>query len=465
MTDKDGKIRCAKCGKTNLSDSRFCQYCGNPLYLQKDPDPVKKDNAPMKKCQACGTMNTGDSRFCKNCGKSLDSEQGSSSKRPSFPFKDRLTNLKKSFSSKSNLIWKTGREHDKPTEPPKGNNRARHTVPAVENYSDERTDPFTPTADNHNEYGYSRESFFDTIDEELRKLGMEPQGGNNYDANDTGLTPDNSEVDSMYNEAETVRRADAIEFDPLPVLGPETNAVNLLFRLLNNNDQSWLTQSTSTFTSMGCRSGNSYFAAVVDHVTPDEKEAIRKQEEALSQVGSMIANKIKKDYDLTYKDPGAVDGSGQITYKGWLLERLYRQEGTGKSAETLYLDYCLGADGETYMIAYDSSSGGADRNVFKCICFSPLFLSNPFANVYTAAISGVAGVFDAIPLNQADPRRNVQIRLDTNYYYNFPLQIDDSSAYPYNFLGGIIRRMFNLLDEETKDKCCEENEYFKEYLS
>ncbi len=50
---------CARCGRSNPPDARFCQDCGAPLQ-SSDPSVLV--------CPACGSENPPDSRFCQRCG-------------------------------------------------------------------------------------------------------------------------------------------------------------------------------------------------------------------------------------------------------------------------------------------------------------------------------------------------------------------------------------------------------------
>lgn len=51
-------MKCPNCGKENISENKFCQYCGSPL-----PSTVL--------CPKCQTENSASSSYCKNCGAPL----------------------------------------------------------------------------------------------------------------------------------------------------------------------------------------------------------------------------------------------------------------------------------------------------------------------------------------------------------------------------------------------------------
>lgn len=81
---------CSNCGKTNRDDSRFCQFCGQPLPPSSFPpvnysgvvadrlEPLKPskslveipDGGPV--CSSCGTLNVPGMKFCKMCGANLE---------------------------------------------------------------------------------------------------------------------------------------------------------------------------------------------------------------------------------------------------------------------------------------------------------------------------------------------------------------------------------------------------------
>lgn len=59
------------------------------------------------------------------------------------------------------------------------------------------------------------------------------------------------------------------------------------------------------------------------------------------------------------------------------------------------------------------------------------------------------------------PLRNNHVRLDTDYYYNFPIQLNDEKDYPYEFLWGVISRLIRLLSEDEKTECCKKYEWMR----
>ena len=290
-----------------------------------------------------------------------------------------------------------------------------------------------------------------------------------------------------------------IEFDPKPVMGTSSNGVRMLFEIMSNQDSAWLIQSNSAMHGWGCPSGNGLFAALLqakkNSGDEQDRQMLQGSEQMLKQVCAAVSEFVNKEYDLVFtqmvqkqkkvevKVPKVrkvglfkkeeyfvseyrtetYNAAEDVCFKGWRLERLFRQEGSGSGAETLLMDYCLGADGKLYCII-SKKEGNPGFYAMECITYSPLFLSSSFCNVYTAALSGVCGVMDAIPVDPDDPSRKVHITLDDEYYYNFPVQIDDHSQYPYNYLDGVLARLSSLLDEDGVKRCLEKYEWMKEYL-
>ncbi len=58
---------CARCGRENPYDSRFCNACG----LNLSASEIQKSAASDIKCSKCGEMNEPFRRYCKNCSEDL----------------------------------------------------------------------------------------------------------------------------------------------------------------------------------------------------------------------------------------------------------------------------------------------------------------------------------------------------------------------------------------------------------
>lgn len=287
-----------------------------------------------------------------------------------------------------------------------------------------------------------------------------------------------------------------LDFNAQPALGVDTNGVNMVMSLFDSNDKAWLTQSTSSVFRWACAGGHGFFTAIADQLKGEIKKYVEDEKNALFLICIAIAEFVNKDYDVSYtqyiqkekkikvdipkvrkvglfRTENYIDHEIRIepyteeetrVYKGWLLERLYRQEGKGSSAETIVFDYCLGADGKLYFVVTHKEDKTSEPKIFECVYYSPDLLRNPFCNIYSSAISGVIGVLDAIPISKDDPRRNVHIYLDDDYYYNFPIQVDDGNEYPFGFLRGVVTRLVNLLDEKGKIECCKKYEGLTSFM-
>ena len=284
-----------------------------------------------------------------------------------------------------------------------------------------------------------------------------------------------------------------VEFNPQPTMGENVNGVQLVFRALNQRNEQFL-EIPSEYESPFV---NGFFAAVIEHLSDEDKKFLRDREETLRNICSAVAEFVKTDYDIIisrtvekervitinvpkerrvglFKKEVYIDQETKtekyceketLAYKGWRIERLVRKidKWYGDPPDVMFFDYCLGADGQLYLVVSNNKTG-KDVVVLNCVCYSPAFMTNKFCNVYSAAISGVIGALDAIPMAENDPIRNTHIRFNNDYYYNFPIQIDDNSSYPYAFLGGTINRLVNLLDDSSKKACCNKYEWMNTFL-
>ncbi len=299
-----------------------------------------------------------------------------------------------------------------------------------------------------------------------------------------------------------------VEFDPQPTWGQNTNGVNMVYKILNEKDQSWTTQDSSSYFEWACPGGNGYFAAVAAHTSDEDKKSLDLRKQALKKLCSKVAEFVKKDYDVTvsrtvekertvtidvpkerkvglFKKEQYIDHETKtekykenetITYKGWRLERLVRKKDEyvcGHIAYWTYFDYCLGANGQLYLVVSEHQDRSESDLIYEpsehvlvlnCLCYSPAFLASTFYNVYSAVISGAIGALDAIPIDENDSLRNVNLELDDGFYYNFPIQIDNVDSFTYGFLSGVIERVVNLLDDAGKEACCQKYEYMKSFL-
>lgn len=272
------------------------------------------------------------------------------------------------------------------------------------------------------------------------------------------------------------------DFSPEPIMAHNTNGVHMFYDMLNTHNQDFLTQSAISIARGMCCCGNGYFEAVRQSALNNEnyKEQLMAQENVLSMICSDVAQMVKREFDSPYVQDVVQETTKKIEvektrkvglfktekyidyedvvekelvserfgYKGWLIERLTRKEEypDTKGLEILYMDYYLGADGKLYCVVFDSD--GSYRTVLNCICYSPLAMDNTFCMIFAAAMSGAIGVLDAVEIDPNSPSRQVNITLDSNYYYNFPFQIDNFDAYPYPHLAGVIKRIFSLISED-----------------
>ena len=281
------------------------------------------------------------------------------------------------------------------------------------------------------------------------------------------------------------------EFEPKQPVGMDTNLVSITSQQMLSHSDSWLTQGTDTLVKMVCWGLNSYFYGVMNSTGDELRENLAGREQKLRNFCNTIIKYSSLDYDLQY--PVQVEKERTITvevpkerkaglfrketymekeertekytavetvcYKGWLLERLYRIEGTGDRAEILYLDYCLGYDGNIYMLV--SKEGvPTEPQVFRCWCFTQEVLNDQHCNVYNAVLGGIIGALDAVSLDPNKPSRNTHLQLDDDYQYNFLVQVEDDE-YAFNFTGGTYYRVLGLLTGEEQQRCFDENEWIR----
>lgn len=272
-----------------------------------------------------------------------------------------------------------------------------------------------------------------------------------------------------------------INFNPSPALGINTNVGAVLLRMIETQDNALLTQSASSIIGLSA-AGQGYFRAIADALKSSDKDFLLEQENYMrSALGNLIIPNISKPYDATFtrrvereraitidvpkvrkvgffKKESYIDRETkvekycdveEITYKGWRIERLSRKEVYDwKNYEELFIDYFLGEDGEFYTVLYSNDNNkNSDYTVGKCIFLSPLILNYKFCNIFISAFSGVLGVLDAIPMDMQSPQRNIHFVLDSNYYYNYPIQVESADAYPYKLFNGVLNRCVELLDE------------------
>jgi len=66
----EGKINCAKCGKTNEKDWDFCLHCGEKLEFKQSSAGLVTESA-VHSCGKCGQPVQAEWDFCKSCGTKL----------------------------------------------------------------------------------------------------------------------------------------------------------------------------------------------------------------------------------------------------------------------------------------------------------------------------------------------------------------------------------------------------------
>lgn len=182
-------------------------------------------------------------------------------------------------------------------------------------------------------------------------------------------------------------------------------------------------------------------------------------EQKASEINQYIAEvvpKIQKPFDMSIKYPTINDGKmerGLIKFNGWKLdhfERLYIFNNGNPASSyntTRAWDYCLGRDGNLYMVY--SVSGKYDDNrkvtdlkywIYDLLPYSSVLLENKNQNMVISVTHGLLYTLDDIPKKRTD---NVIIdRGNEKHIINFPLQLED---YQSSEIGAGILEHINAL--------------------
>lgn len=271
-----------------------------------------------------------------------------------------------------------------------------------------------------------------------------------------------------------------LEFNDEKIVRFNTKMMQICINMIDNNDQRLLSQ-----TNVSIQDFCSDFHALYKEISESEvsKSQLFLDKKMLADACKIIAGYVTKDFDAIFekdvektriitvevpkvrkvglfKKENYIDHETktetfiereEVIYKGWRIERLLRQEGSGDYSSICFFDYFLGLDGKLYLVV--SNSKDLTKQIYDCILDTPALYINSFCNIFTSAMAGVTGALDAIPIDKEDPRRKVSMSLDDDYYYNFPIQIDDHHEYPYRFGGGVVKRLISLLSKEEKEAC------------
>ena len=297
--------------------------------------------------------------------------------------------------------------------------------------------------------GYDQEAvdnFFDSVCDTLENIVKESKNSITLNSNQVTSTDNLSRETSNSTKNESavkeIRTLDfnakkppndqaLVDFEPKPIVWDSGRGLNL---------DIVMQQANGALFHGVCASTNGYFTAVIDTLPYEDKQFLNTQGQALKIICTTVAKCIHKEYDLIYEK-----NNRKIYYRGWLLERLYRDE---NHIDKIILDYCLSFDGNLYLIV----SYRNDTLCLECINYSPIFLTKTHLNTFVSAIGGAIGTLDTVPLNPDDPMRNCHLYWEEttdDYYFNFPFEINfngNSTNTPFDYLGGTYARLSRLLD-------------------
>lgn len=129
--------------------------------------------------------------------------------------------------------------------------------------------------------------------------------------------------------------------------------------------------------------------------------------------------------------------STTLKFNGWLIDPFYRY-GYGR----LDWKYCLGSDGELYVISsYTDNDGKMQYKVDQVAPMFPTRVRIPHDNMLVAVSHGWMGALDSVA---ADMNAHPSV-LKEEYDYNFPLHLTNVMEYAYPDGFGTLARLARLI--------------------
>lgn len=150
-----------------------------------------------------------------------------------------------------------------------------------------------------------------------------------------------------------------------------------------------------------------------------------------------------------------------IYFKGWILEHFYKKSKSQNRGEYMNWDYCLGADGNFYLLnsygdlkfeqdgteAYDNCC----YQIYKCIPLSPFLISQKNYDLQVALNCSFTGTLDYIALG-ALSEQELSINGEL-YKWNYPVSTDlIEKKYIFPFGDGLKIRINELLSLQESIK-------------
>lgn len=265
-----------------------------------------------------------------------------------------------------------------------------------------------------------------------------------------------------------------------------TNGENIFTQSVQDPDTSWFTQANAPYITFADISQSVFSDYKTLGLPADVLETISATEAALSECARETAANCKKTFDvsalvteeeevITYEDVPKVVKAGlfkkeiryerverktmksvtkEVYFKGWLLEHFYRKSESQYITEYMNWDYCLGADGNVYLLNSYGQMQPDQNNcesyckcryrIYKCIPLTPLLIVAQNANILIALNSSFAGVLDYVApggLPEQETWENGEL-----YHWNYPIttkQVPEENVYPFG--RGLKMRLDSLL--------------------
>lgn len=265
-----------------------------------------------------------------------------------------------------------------------------------------------------------------------------------------------------------------------------TNGESIFIESIQDPDTSWFTQANAPITKFADFSQSVFGDYKALGLSAEVLNTISETMDTLSACARETAAKCKRAFNvsaliteeeevITYEDVPKVVKTGlfkketryerverktmksvtkEVYFKGWLLEHFYRKSESQYVTEYMNWDYCLGADGNVYLLnSYGQlrpdqnnleSYYNCGYRIYKCIPLTPLLITAANADILIALISSFTGVLDYVAPGGM-PERKTLVHEEL-YHWNYPVttnRVPKENVYPFG--RGLKMRLDSLL--------------------